>query len=136
MKRGELRRRHPMRSTRRKRANEAVYALNRSVVYLRGGGRCELCDVGLTMPTMNAHHRLPRSAGRDDRTGNLLAVCSGCHAWVHGHPLMSVAAGASITRTGKAPDAVAVRLFAGWFLLTNHGDKIALPDGPESPMVA
>lgn len=37
----------------------------------------------------HAHHMLRRSQGGTDEVGNLLAVCYGCHDWIHTHPAIA-----------------------------------------------
>lgn len=135
MKRSSLQRRSPLRY-KRKRSIEEKYVKSRAIVFCRAGGRCEACAAPITLGSMHAHHRRPRSAGRDDSPCNLLGLCSSCHGWVHDHPLMAVGAGYSITRAGEAPSLAGVRFVHGWFLLTEAGDKIALPCGPTGPIVA
>jgi hypothetical protein len=47
------------------------------------------CVRGGETDRLHVHHRLPRSAGMDDRPCNLITLCWKCHRWVHEHPRMS-----------------------------------------------
>lgn len=70
-------------------------------------GRCEGCGRRLDLSTMHAHHRLPRSAGRDDSSANLLALCHRCHNWCHANPIAARDCG-WIVRRGQVPAQVEV----------------------------
>lgn len=38
---------------------------------------------------LQVHHRLPRSAGTDERPCNKVTLCWRCHTWVHEHPRLA-----------------------------------------------
>lgn len=72
------------------------WKLQKAHLWARCGGRCEqeVCPGGPSDAPMNRcrrpaddpHHIIPRSKGRDDRLGNLLAVCRRHHElldWKH-----------------------------------------------------
>jgi 5-methylcytosine-specific restriction endonuclease McrA len=48
--------------------------------------RCVRCGGTLNL---HVHHRLPRSAGADERPCNKITLCANCHRWVHEHPRLS-----------------------------------------------
>lgn len=64
----------------------AQWAKVRRWVLDRSGGRCEAGTEVCSGRAVHAHHVVPRSQGRDDTPGNLLAVCVECHDWIHSHP--------------------------------------------------
>lgn len=83
---------------RSKRRKQIAYALARSEVFERSGGRCEaavehVCDGHGTQ----AHHVRRRSQGGTDTADNLLWVCgsgsTGCHGWIHANPQTATALG-------------------------------------------
>jgi hypothetical protein len=53
----------------------------------RAHGRCEahIAAAACTGRAEHAHHILMRSQGGSDDPANLLAVCHGCHRWIHDH---------------------------------------------------
>lgn len=71
------------------------------------GGHCQGCRRHVYVETLNAHHRLPRSAGRDDTPANLMALCLHCHAWCHANPKRATELG-WIVRRGQLPAEVPV----------------------------
>ena len=118
----------------------AGYARARETVHDRAGGRCEVCTARVSCGQMHAHHRLPRSAGRDDSPSNLMCLCARCHGIVHGSPTGAVNAGWVIPRHDlRRPDQVPVILVVGgrsaWFLLGGDGSRIPLPAGPTTVTV-
>jgi 5-methylcytosine-specific restriction endonuclease McrA len=80
------------------RAEDEGYQAARASIYRRCGGRCEGCRRLLAWPLMHAHHRKPRSAGRDDSDANLLALCSRCHDRAHREPAWARSVGWVISR--------------------------------------
>lgn len=70
----------------------------RLVIYVRAGGRCELCAKSLNIANMEGHHRRTRAVGPDCPC-NALALCSTCHHdEVHAHPEEARARGWIVTR--------------------------------------
>ena len=57
------------------------------VAMARAGWKCEECK-GVTW--ISAHHRVFRSHGRDDRCGNLVALCFMCHSRLHGEKTANI----------------------------------------------
>lgn len=108
----------------------AVYALARSRVYSRSGGRCEVCKRRLSLDAMHVHHRRARSQGRDDTLANLLGTCLWCHEDVHAHPTNSYEHGWIIPNMPpRAPAEVPVLLYGKWWLLGVDGSKVpTIPD--------
>lgn len=99
------------------------YAQARHGVHGRAKSRCERCGDHLPFAAVHAHHRKPRSAGRDDSVPNLLALCRACHTHVHANPAESYRCGWLIRRSDfRAPEMVPVRVWQlGWALLTPEG---------------
>lgn len=57
------------------------------IVMVRAGYRCEARLDGCTYtPQETPHHRKRRSQGGTNALGNLLAVCTLCHDWIHAEP--------------------------------------------------
>ena len=52
----------------------------RCALYLRDGGRCLLCG---RKKRLTLHHVRPRHIGGRDTDGNLITVCTRCHASIH-----------------------------------------------------
>jgi 5-methylcytosine-specific restriction endonuclease McrA len=81
------------------------YLESRAAVFQAAGGRCFGCGRRITMGTMNAHHRLPRSSGRDDRPCNLVPACGACHSRCHANPRKAYELG-WLVRRGQRPEDV------------------------------
>jgi hypothetical protein len=81
---------------------------------------------------MHAHHRRPRSAGRDDSPANLLALCGRCHDHIHLGPAEAKLLGRIITRSDRHGDPATVPVFLfvagrlGWWALTAAGTRVPL----------
>lgn len=78
----------------RRRRTRTEVRLFRATVLERAGGRCELvlrdrCQRRATQ----VHHILPRSRGGQDDHANGLAVCDGCHDWIHRNPALATELG-------------------------------------------
>jgi len=94
VKRGEPLRRYtpltrstPMRAVSpARRARLRGYVSVRTEVYVRCGGMCELCGLGLRADAFDCHHRLRRSQGGLDDLATCVALHRHCHQWVHDHP--------------------------------------------------
>lgn len=86
---------------------QSDYQAARERLHARVGGHCRGCRRILAAALMHAHHRLPRSAGRDDSDVNLLAFCFACHAWTHANPKRARELG-WIVRRGQSPADVPV----------------------------
>ena len=54
----------------------------------RDGGKCARC--GGTKGGLHIHHRWMRSAGKDERACNRVALCAFCHNFVHMNPAAAV----------------------------------------------
>lgn len=101
----------------------------RAAVWVRSNRRCERC--GRRMPAVahclgHAHHRLPRSAGRNDALSNLLALCGPCHQHVHANPEKSYREGLLIRRSDRRPPSMVPALLrlpdaVEWVLLDDGG---------------
>lgn len=82
------------RSPLRRTAGDPHYAAWR-LTYL-DGVMCERCTAhdGPRRPATEVHHRRFRSAGGHlTLPANCARLCSGCHAWVHAHPIEAHEAG-------------------------------------------
>lgn len=51
----------------------------------RCGGRCEGLAPRCWGPPEHPHHRRVKAQGVDHRLLNLLALCEGCHTYIHAH---------------------------------------------------
>ena len=130
MRRSPITRRTPLSRARlRSRPPEApAYVSAREAVHARCRGHCELCGNRVSVSSMHAHHRRPRSGGRDDSLSNLLGMCGACHSTTHAHPAAAVEDGRIISRYDQRPPAmVPVSLRGGWFLLGDDGSRTSLP---------
>lgn len=108
-----------------------VYAVARKTILARAGRKCELCHRGLTLESMHAHHRLPRSARRMDCPCNLLALCGQCHAHVHAQPAESRGYGLIVSRNDRRVPA-AIPVTTPWVTVLLHcdGSKRRIPPAP------
>jgi 5-methylcytosine-specific restriction endonuclease McrA len=70
-------------------------------------GRCERCG---KQDAVDAHHRVPVSAGGPDAASNLAALCRECHDWVHQHPSEARLGGWIVRRS----EDIAVRAILPW----------------------
>lgn len=85
MKRTPLNRKTPL-TARPKQASKEYVAAKRAIL-TRSNGKCEARVEGVCVGMAHhAHHILRRSQGGTDDESNLLAVCYGCHDWIHTHP--------------------------------------------------
>ncbi|MEU5258960.1 HNH endonuclease signature motif containing protein [Amycolatopsis sp. NPDC021455] len=77
----------------------------RRIVAARSDGMCEVCGRG---KATNIQHRKNRSQGGTWRVSNLLHVCgsgtTGCHGYIHAHPLKSYANGWSVRQARDPAD--------------------------------
>jgi len=69
-----------------KRRGEYQWRKARRAVLERSGGRCEARLVRCTRAAEHVHHVKRRSQGGGHEVENLLAVCFGCHEWIHANP--------------------------------------------------
>jgi hypothetical protein len=99
----------------------------RAALKQRAGECCELCG----LPGNNAHHRKNRSQGGANALSNLLLLCgsgtTGDHGWVTEHPAEAYANGWSVP-SFRDPVVTPVRLYDGWYLLGNNGDRVQIPE--------
>jgi hypothetical protein len=95
----------------------------RMIIYVRSGGRCEMCGVGLNIANMEGHHRRTRKIGPDCPC-NALALCSTCHhREVHESPERARGLGQIVSRhDDRMPADVPVELHG-------HGDVLLMCDG-------
>lgn len=69
------------------------------LVMARARYHCEVELAGCKyFPEKTPHHRKRRSQGGPNTMANLLAVCSGCHRWIHAHPEAAYEQGLLIRR--------------------------------------
>jgi len=57
------------------------YERLRQQILRRDGWRCQLCGA---MSNLEVHHKEFRSQGGPDSEENLITLCNGCHADLHG----------------------------------------------------
>jgi len=62
------------------RLDSELYDGLRQQVLRRDGWRCQLCGA---MSNLEVHHQQFRSQSGDDSEGNLITLCTGCHASAH-----------------------------------------------------
>jgi 5-methylcytosine-specific restriction endonuclease McrA len=62
------------------RLRDLVLAEHGRIAMDKAGWKCQNCD---RVTALSAHHKVFRSHGRDDTVGNLMALCSMCHALHH-----------------------------------------------------
>jgi hypothetical protein len=99
MKRTAILRRSPLRRVSKKRQREGrTYSLLREA-FLKARPNCEACAVikGVRVtagkvfcakvdPSQDVHHQAGRYGGNYLNTDTWLAVCRGCHDWIHTNP--------------------------------------------------
>jgi hypothetical protein len=99
------------------------------LIWRRAWSCCERCGISLLRNHggYSIHHRRRRRPEFDGvhRAANLLLLCgsgtTGCHAWVHGHPLDSRTEGFIVSSYAE-PSSWGVRHAAhGWVLLDDEG---------------
>jgi hypothetical protein len=116
----------------------------RALVHARDKGYCQLC--GIWFPHPNIHHRINKGSGGSglfDRASLLVTLCgsgtTGDHGWVTANP--KAARRASDGGTGFLlprnnpdidPELEPIRLFEGWFTLSDDGGRTSC----ESPLLA
>lgn len=121
-----------------KKAMPGPTSLERAVVLLRAGGRCEVCGVTVAIldddrphwvTDHSFHHRQPRGSGgtRDPEANTpprLLLLCgtavSGCHGLIEFQRVMAKGNGWLVPRPTD-PAAVPVELYVGRVFLTLDG---------------
>lgn len=111
---GPPNRKHPPRkkSLRKPAPDSGFWQEQRTVIYLRSRGWCEVCGCDISTG-FEAHHRKLRSQGGGHGVENLLALCHGCHHdRVHAHPVEARERG-WIVPSGGDPAARAVLLWDG-----------------------
>lgn len=113
--------------------------------------RCIVCDRYLRAgewPGMSHHHRKRRSQTYGDperhAASNIVTVCgmdnsTGCHGWIHRHPIEARALGYLLRSYDPAPSTVPVySCRRGWILLDADGQwtHCPPPEGmPEHPTI-
>lgn len=89
----------------------------REAVYRRSGGRCDRCGVGISLESMEAHHRKLRAQGGQDDLATLIALCRACHVpGVHGHPKESRLTGFIVPSHGDPATVPVLRYTDRWYL--------------------
>lgn len=99
----------------------------RQVVMERSGWRCERC---LSLPVDAVHHRRPKGMGGTDvawveQPANLVALCRGCHEWVHAHPYEARQSGWLLSKWSGMADSSPITDLSGvtvW--LTDDGSRL------------
>lgn len=72
------------------------------LVKARSHNLCEVMQTCCTMIGVDAHEKLPRSAGGDPcDPANVLWCCRKCHDWLHAHPRLARAGGWLVSRYAK-----------------------------------
>lgn len=122
MRRGAPMKRTPMR--RKPRRRPTMTPEQYDVVMMRARGRCEAqiapdCHRGPEV----WHHRQSRAVG-DHSAPNGLALCDPCHRHVHAHPEESRELGLIVSRHHPDPIDVPVRMWDGWWHLTDGGSRV------------
>lgn len=64
----------------RLRLDPIAYENLRQQILCRDGWRCQSCGA---MSNLEVHHQEFRSHSGDDAEGNLITLCSACHAAIH-----------------------------------------------------
>jgi 5-methylcytosine-specific restriction endonuclease McrA len=67
-----------------RRAKQRAWLAVRKQVLLRDGFTCRACGTG---GEVDVHHKKLRSAGGQDTSQNLVALCRKCHSLVHAYRL-------------------------------------------------
>lgn len=100
----------------------------RLIIYVRAGGRCELCGAALNIVNMEGHHRRSRKVG-PDCPGNALALCHDCHhERVHGGQVLARTLGWIISTFTADPCQQIVELpSAGKVILSCDGTYLQAP---------
>lgn len=101
----------------------------RHAVWVRAGGHCDLCGVGLPSDRWEAHHRQLRSRGGPDSHANLACLCPFCHGWVHANPARATALGFMLPATSD-PEAAPFML-RGWHWVQPHPGGYRPAPAPE-----
>lgn len=112
-------RRTPMKRTASRPRDTGPNATTRDVVWIRAGGRCEVCGNPLAgVLGFSRHHRLPRRMGGSSRPelntpANLILLCgsgtTGCHGRIESNREQAYAEGL-LLHDGADPAAVPVLL--------------------------
>ncbi|WP_415171578.1 HNH endonuclease [Nocardioides sp.] len=92
----------------------------RESIYARAGGNCDRCGVAMHPDAWECHHRKLRSRGGEDSHENLVALCPGCHRWVHREPIIATAHGLIVPSWADPAERPVLR----------HGRAFWLPIGP------
>lgn len=73
----------------RRRSENRIYSAKRKE-FLAARPTCEVCDLA---PSRDVHHKAGRLGGNLNNEATWLAVCRGCHDWIHVHPSQARAQG-------------------------------------------
>lgn len=108
----------------------------RHEVYLRAGGRCDLCTAPLPGDQWEAHHRRLRSRGGADTHENLIALCATCHHdRVHANPAWATEHGYMVPSWGDPATTPILRHGTTWQQPTGRTWTAATPitEGAPTP---
>ncbi len=72
-----------------------------AVIRERDQDRCARCG---SPRDLHVHHRMLRSAGRDERACNKVTLCASCHHWAHHHPGAAMDEGWIVSRYRDAAE--------------------------------
>jgi hypothetical protein len=95
----------------------AIPTKAREVVDERDQRQCVRCG----NPAGHKHHRQRRREGGHGYW-NIISLCPSCHNWAHGHPAQASENGYIISVHESTPEAVPIKTFMGWVILTAAGD--------------
>jgi hypothetical protein len=102
-----------------------AWDLVRLVLHSRSGGRCEICGTGISLASMQSHHRRTRKLGPDCPC-NALALCGTCHHdRVHQQPEAAKGKGRIISRHDERdPEEIPVNVRGREVFLTCGGTYV------------
>lgn len=108
----------------------------RQAIRDRAQGRCERCGLYVDYGAQ-IHHRQPRGMGGTSRkeiesAANGLYVHSGCHALIESNRKQARRTG-FLVPMGYTPETYPVRLWSGWWFLTEDGRRLPAPEPVETP---
>lgn len=124
--------RRPKAAKKPRRAPEGFPRAVKALIFVRGGGRCEIDSCG---PIDHYHHRAPRSLGGSkapwvNRAANGLGLGSACHEHVESHRAEAYENGWLVSRNGiRTAAEVPVWLRERLVLLADDGNIEPAPEG-------
>jgi hypothetical protein len=123
------------------RASRRDIETSRTLVRDRDKGRCQMCGIWVEDRVKSVHHRLNKGNGGSallERASILITLCGdgvfGCHGWIGREPTAAGTLGLLLPRNNPDvdPEQEPVRLFEGWYLLSDDGSRTPCP----SPLLA